>query len=252
MSLGPQLLCPADSAPPPLPFAVPIVDSFTAANGTDPTSRDIDSYAGIDTLKRWVANYLPGEIQSNQLVGGGAWVTPPGDPVNIELNAGAAHYPLPATWFMLIDGMTLASGAYTNDSTAPAFYLQLDGNNGRIVWNFYRSSSGGTGVNSFWRISGDDGSQYHSYDNPAWDPYYTLSGLGPHKFGVYFGATKVSVIFSGSVIAEGPDGVGLFNDFNRVQIEVDGSTTANTSLSRFALYGPDDVADLTAAIALTT
>jgi len=256
MSLGPQLLCPAPSSPapppPPLPFAVPIVDTFTASNGTDPTSRDIDSYAGIDALKRWAANYQPGQIQSNMLVGGGAWVADSIQVVNIELNTGAIRYPLPATWFLLIDGLTLAAGAYANDTVAPSFYLNLDGINGRIQWNSYRSSSGGSGIRSFWDLTDGFGTHYYSYDNPAWDPYYTIAGLGPHKFGVFIGQTKASLILNGAVIAESPDGVGVFYDFNRLVIEVDGSLTADTTLNRIAIYGPDDVADLAAAVALTT
>jgi hypothetical protein len=237
----------APPPPPPPPPAVPIVDTFTAANGTNPTTRDIDSYAGIDALKRWAVNYQPGQIQSNALVGGGAWVSNTSLVVNIELNTLTVIHPMPSTWFLLFDGLTLASGSYTG-GFAPAFYWNAWGDSGNSEGYFVRSSSGGTGINLGWSGNGDVGGSYFS-DFPG---DYAITGLGPHKFGIYFGTDTVSFILNGAVIDTTPTGVGVYNDFNGLQIEIDGSSTANSSLSRIAIFGPDDVADLAAAIALTT
>jgi hypothetical protein len=239
MSAGPQLLCPASAVAPPQ-MLTDIIDTFTASNGTDPTTRDIDANGGVAGFTRWMQAYAvngDSEIQANALS------SIVGNVGRIELHDGEAIYSLPLPWMILVDGMTVASGTNGNN----AFFVQTLGTDGEITLEFDRHSSGGTDLDFYYKI--DNGTTL--FDNFAENGGYghLITGLGPHKIGLFVEASGVSVILNGTVLGTSTDGDGVYADLRDFQVEVDGNDTASTTLNRIAVL--TTVADLTAAIALT-
>lgn len=65
MSLGPQLLCPAQAPSGPTGPVLLFLDTFTAVDGTDPLTRDIDVHPAV--LARWNSGYGAPTIIGNEL-----------------------------------------------------------------------------------------------------------------------------------------------------------------------------------------
>jgi len=248
MPASQMLICSLGAAPPPPPPTLTdIIDTFTASNGTNPTSRDIDAYGGINGFKRWQLNYQSGTIQSNALAGGGAWIANSVLVANTYLeDSPLTNYTLPLPWMLLVDGLTVApsptSGVYTG------YYVSATGDGGDVLLQVW-DAAGGSGTLEFYYRIRNSTTSVNNYTENGGDGHY-VTGYGPHKIGVFVDAGGVSVILNGSVLVTSTGGDGVYADFQHAEHEIDGSTTANTTLNRICPV-LTTVADLTAAIALT-
>lgn len=263
------------AAPPAPPDTGSILDTFTAADDTDPTTRDLDAYPEIPGTNRWRNlntiydngfetwyPYMAGRIEGNALaltdttytITTGAW-------------APSSHI-VPGTrlWLFGDDGDEGANGAGAQLllSSFPYFILMV-GNPGTTTMDTVFPGSIDLAVQS-------DGPDYAevtifadgSYEGQVYTAgvgYFdqTLTGLsaGAHKIGLFVESDAVSLIMDGSVVASTGD-IGAAAVLNVAIIQVRPNQTTGLSWSdtggsidKVAIYDSASGIDLTAAIALT-
>lgn len=227
-----QQMAMALPAPPPSGVtgdeATVFLDTFTAANGTDPTSRDADVYPAITGAHRWQflagAPYTPGEIQSNKLVltSGGA------DDLAVDLRGDGEEVLVPDfPYFAMIVGdpgdTSIRFDLYDDAIEYVEFYLGAGG----VLQAYVGGFSGAS-----WAVNPGD---------------VSALGAGTHKVGVYVDADGASLIADGAVIASSPGTLGSTTSMQFCGVIVlAGSGQAVDSVAIYAGYSLIGATALTA------
>lgn len=220
MSLGPQLLCPASTTPDDGPeFPALLLDTFTAPDNTDPTTRDLDTHPAAAGFSRWRvllddARYA-GKITSHQLVGPAT-----GDNFPVELTCRAddnSAYISEFPYFVFAklthsstaepDGGDVASfGTASAGSSSTQLSLKAQG----LATIYNQGESGGDGF-----------------------PEFAL-GAGTHKIGVFVDSTHSVSIADGAVLGVWGD-VGASPAQINAAIEIT-NPDGNKSIDKVAVY----------------
>jgi hypothetical protein len=210
-----------------------LLDTFTAANGTDPTSRDVNNYPALAGANRWQVRdvgFVAGEIVSNSLR-----TTSVVDQVSLVIKADSN-----AVLADFSGGVTLVFWA---DALADGFCR---------LWLENLSQNDGIKL----ALNGEDldaliyGEVSGTY--PDWEPAAGLAvGPGLKKIAVHIGADNVGYLLvngaeiaSQSLITSGP-----WINQNWVTLRADVETNTSAYISRAALYQGLTLAQATALTA---
>lgn len=210
----------------PLPL---ILDTFTAVDGTDPTTRDLNTHPAITGVSRWRFDsgdgYSPGVINSNRL-----------EP---ETVADGFSSPILFLYGDGNEGLT----------TGLPVFVVLKGKADAGFARLLLYSDGGTTIemmiarDEFGTFGGADSESSSFYSTPyATDP-------GEHTIGVFMSDTRVAFIVDGVVVASDEQDFSDALPLNFIRVECPfTSTAANTSIDCVAVYSGITLAQ---AIALT-
>lgn len=173
----------------PLPL---ILDTFTAVDGTDPTTRDLDTFPAITGTSRWRSLGDPASIESGVLTGTGF--------VELVLYGDASEVLVPAfPYFLLCIGNPGDNGL--------TIYLRSDGNDdvrlsldpGGVVSGYVVGAGGAD-----WTVNAGD---------------LAAIGSGSQRVGVFVTETEASLIGGGAVLASSGGSVGSTLAMNYLRID---------------------------------